>query len=81
MRTIVEIPDSLTDEARRLAARQDTTLRVLIIEGLRKIVAERKHTGGFRLRNASFRGNGLQSDLAGAASERIRDVAYDEPGG
>ena len=81
MKTTVEIPDSLMDEARRLAVRQDTTLRVLIIEGLRKIVAERKRSGGFRLRNASFRGNGLQSDLAGAAWERIRDMAYDERGG
>jgi hypothetical protein len=81
MKTTVEIPDSLMDEARKLASRQNTTLRVLIVEGLRRVVSERKRTGGFRLRDASFAGNGLQSDLAGAGWERIRDMAYEKRGG
>ena len=33
MKTTVEIPDVLLGEARKIAARQQTTLRVLIIEG------------------------------------------------
>ncbi len=81
MKTTVEIPDSLLDDARKLAARQETTLRVLIIEGLRRIIAERKRTGTFRLRKATFRGTGLQPDLAGAGWERIRDLAYEKRGG
>jgi hypothetical protein len=81
MKTTVEIPDALLDEARKLAARQDSTLRVLIIEGLRRVVAERKRAGGFRLRKASFRGNGLQPDVADASWERIRELAYDKRGG
>ena len=71
----------MLDEARKLAARQDSTLRVLIIEGLRRVVAERKRAGGFRLRKASFRGNGLQPDVADASWERIRELAYDKRGG
>jgi hypothetical protein len=81
MKTTVEIPDALLDEARKLAARQDSTLRVLIIEGLRRIVAERKRAGGFKLRKASFRGNGLQPEVADASWERIRELAYDKRGG
>jgi CRISPR/Cas system-associated protein Csm6 len=81
MKTTVEIPDTLLEEARKLAARQETTLRVLIIEGLRRIIAERKRTGTFRLRKATFRGTGLQPDVAGAGWERIRDMAYEERGG
>ena len=81
MKTTVEIPDSLLDEARKLAARQETTLRVLIIEGLRRIIADRKRTGTFRLRKATFRGTGLQPDVAGAGWERIRAMAYEERGG
>lgn len=81
MKTTVEIPDSLLDEARKLATRQETTLRVLIIEGLRRVVAERKRTGTFRLRKATFRGTGLQPDLAGASWERIREMAYEKRGG
>lgn len=81
MKTTVEIPDSLLDEAKRMAARQRTTLRVLIIEGLRRALAERKRAGAFRLRKAGFRGAGLQDEVAGATWERIRDMAYEERGG
>lgn len=81
MKTTVEIPDALLDEARKLAARQDSTLRVLIVEGLRRIVAERKRTGGFKLRKASYRGNGLQTEVVDAPWERIRELVYDKRGG
>jgi hypothetical protein len=81
MKTTVEIPDSLLDEAKKVAARQDTTLRVLIIEGLRRVLVERKRAGSFRLRKATFRGKGLQPDMAGASWERIREIAYEKRGG
>ena len=81
MKTTVEIPDTLLEEAKKVAARQDTTLRVLIIEGLRRIIGERKRVGAFRLRKATFRGNGLQPDVINASWQRIRDMAYEERGG
>jgi hypothetical protein len=81
MKTTVEIPDTLLDEARKAAARQDTTLRVLIIEGLRRVLAERKRASAFRLRKATFRGKGLQPEMAGASWERMREMAYDKRGG
>ena len=81
MKTTVEIPDSLIEEAKRVAARQDTTLRVLIIEGLRRVITERKRVGAFRLRKATVRGKGLRPDVAGASWERIREMAYDKHGG
>jgi CRISPR/Cas system-associated protein Csm6 len=81
MKTTVEIPDALLDEARKLAARQDTTVRTLIIDGLRRVLAERKRAGAFRLRKASFRGSGLHPDASGATWERIRDMAYEGRGG
>jgi CRISPR/Cas system-associated protein Csm6 len=81
MKTTVEIPDTLLDEARKLAARQQTTLRVLIIEGLRRMIAERKRAGAFRLRKATFGGDGPQPDVAAASWERIREMAYEGRGG
>jgi hypothetical protein len=81
MKTTVEIPDLLLDEARKVAARQRTTLRVLIVEGLRRVVAERKQPGTFRLRRASFRGQGLQPGARDANWERIREMAYEDRGG
>lgn len=81
MKTTVEIPDSLLDEARKAAVQQDTTLRALIIDGLRRVLVERKRAGAFRLRKATFRGKGLQPELAGAPWERIREVTYAKRGG
>jgi hypothetical protein len=81
MKTTVEIHEPLSSEARRLAAREGTTLRALIEEGLRRIVAERKRTAAFRLRKATFKGNGLQPAAAGSSWDRIREMAYEGRGG
>jgi Arc/MetJ family transcription regulator len=81
MKTTVEIPDALLAEARKLAARQGTTVRALIEQGLRRIVGERKRAGAFRLRKATFKGDGLQPGVAAASWERIRDMAYEGRGG
>jgi hypothetical protein len=59
-----------------MAKRENTTLEVLVEEGLRHELAERKQRGAFRLRNASFRGRGLQRAVAGASWQRIRDLIY-----
>jgi hypothetical protein len=80
MKTTVEIPDALLDEAKKLATREGTTLRALIEEGLRRMVAERKRAGVFRLRRATFKGNGLQPGLAGAPWERVRELTYEGRG-
>lgn len=80
MKTTVEIPDSLLEEARKLASREGTTVRALVEEGLRRIVAERKQAPAFRLRKASFKGGGLQPQAEGASWERIRDMAYEGRG-
>lgn len=80
MKTTVEIPDPLLDEARRVAAREGRTVRALVEEGLRKVLAERKKSAAFRLRRASFKGEGLQPDVAGASWERIRELTYEGRG-
>ena len=56
---------------------EGTTLRALVEQGLRQVVAEKKRKRLFRLRKASFRGEGLRPELAGAGWERIRDLAYE----
>ena len=81
MKTTVDIPDALLDKARKLAAREGTTLRALIEQGLRRIISDRKRAGAFRLRKSTFKGDGLQPGVAGAPWERIRDMAYEGRGG
>jgi hypothetical protein len=81
MKTTVEIPDSLFEEARKVAHRDRTTLRVLVEEGLRKVITDRKRRKGFRLRKVTFKGSGLQSPLAGTSWDQIRELSYEGRGG
>ena len=80
MKTTIEISDPLLREARKLAARQGTTLSALVDRGLRRVVAEEKPRAAFRLRRASFKGDALRADLQGASWERLGDLAYEGRG-
>ncbi len=81
MKTTIEIPKSLMEEARKLASQEGTTVRALVETGLRRVLAERKKRGRFKLRNASFKGDGLQPGVADASWERITEMAYEGRGG
>jgi Bacterial antitoxin of type II TA system, VapB len=81
MKTTIEISNSLLEEARKLAAREGTTVRALVEQGLRQVVAERKSRGVFKLRNASFKGHGLQTGFTGATWEQIREAIYERGDG
>lgn len=80
MKTTIEIADTLLIEARQAAARDQTTLRALVEEGLRQVVQERKRTPRFRLREASFRGKGLRPEISEGDWETIRTMAYEGRG-
>jgi hypothetical protein len=81
MKTTIEIADSLLREAKRVAAREGTTLRALIEHGLRRALAERKRRAGFRLRRATFKGHGLRPDVRDLGWERLREMGYQGRGG
>jgi hypothetical protein len=81
MKTTIEIPDSLLAALRKTAAREGVTMRELVEEGVRRALDARR--GGdepFRLRKASFKGQGLQPGLDGTSWQRIRDLAYEGRG-
>jgi hypothetical protein len=81
MKTTVEIADSLFAEARRLAQRERRSLRALIEEGLRLVMRERRaRRGRFRLRKATFPGEGLEPDLRSGTWEEIRARIYEGRG-
>lgn len=82
MKTSVEISDSLLAEVRRLASRENRSLRALIEEGLRLVVGQRRgKRSRFKLRRASFGGQGLHPDVAGSEWDDIRRRAYEGRGG
>jgi hypothetical protein len=81
MKTTIEISNSLLEEAKKLAAKEGTTVRAYVEQGLRRILAERKSRGAFRLRKATFKGKGLQPGVQDATWERIRETIYQGRGG
>jgi hypothetical protein len=81
MKTTVEIPDPLAEEAKALARREKTTLRALIETGLRQVLRDRRSKARFRLRDASFAGRGLQPGFREDDWQRIREAAYEGRGG
>lgn len=80
MKTTIDIADPILDQAKKLAAREGTTLKVLVELGLGKILAERRLKPSFRLRDASFGGQGLQPGVAGLSWDRIRELSYEGRG-
>ena len=78
MKTTVEIADGLLREAKALAAREGTTIRALVEQGLRQIVGSRRTRGKFRLRDASFGGRGLQPGMREGDWEQVRDLIHGE---
>lgn len=82
MKTTVEISDALLEEAKKIAAREDVTVRTLIEQGLRQVVAQRKQRRSpFRLRKATFKGQGLTAEARAAGWGRLRELAYEGRGG
>ena len=79
MKTTIEIAPTLLKEAKRAAAREGSTLRALVEEGLRSALeTRRKRSRPFQLKLVTVRGQGLQ---AGLDWELPRDLAYDLPDG
>jgi len=78
MKTTIDISEALLGQAKRLAERRGTTLRALVEEGLREVLAQRA-SARFQLRRASFQGRGLRPDVAGW--DDIRSRVFEGRGG
>jgi len=80
MKTTIDISDPLLESAKKVAAREGTTLRALVELGLRQVLESRKRGGVFRLRKASFNGDGLQPAAKDLSWDQIRELAYGDRG-
>lgn len=81
MKTTVDISEALLKEAKKMAAKQGTTVRSLIEEGLRQVLGKYKEPRPFLLRKVTFKGNGLQPGVEGHSWDRIRELVYEGRGG
>lgn len=74
----IEIEASLLREAYELAKREGVPVRELVERGLQRVLAESRRGPSFKLRRASFKGNGLQPALRHATWEDLRRLSYGE---
>ena len=77
MKTTVEVADSLFAEAKAYAKARGLSFREVLEEGLRFTLQQGQRNQQFLLRDGSFRGEGLQSDLSWA---EIRQRIYEGRG-
>ena len=80
MKTTIEISDDLANTAKAYAARHNITLRSLVERGLREVMRADRQRAGFKLKNASVDGRGLQADYRDADWSRIREAVYKDRG-
>ncbi len=76
MKTTLELSDRLLAKAKRLAAREGTTLRALVEAGLEHVVASRAEHADFRLADARVDGCGLSTEFADGSWDHIRGAIY-----
>jgi hypothetical protein len=80
MKTTIELPDTLIEQARRVAQREGATLRALVEEGLQRSLEARRQAARRQLDFPSYGGDGLTDEFQGAQWSRIRDEIYREHG-
>lgn len=77
MKTTIDIADALLETSKEVAAREHTTLRSLVEEGLRKTLeAHAMSQKKFTLRPIKFGRGGFQPEFREGDWDRIRDEAY-----
>lgn len=81
MKTTIDVADALLREAREVAARDHTTLKELVHEGLRRVLEERRpRRRAFTLRSVEPGGGGFMPEFADGDWQRIRDAIYEGRG-
>lgn len=76
MKTTVELPDELLHEVQEIARAEDTTMKSLLEEGLRSVIARHRRAQAFALRDASVDGRGLRPEVAEGGWTKIRELSY-----
>jgi len=77
MKTTIEIAPVLLERGKRIAREEQVTLRTLVEEGLRTVIAEREKRPAFKLRKVPFTGGGFGRGFEDGHWTHVRD-AIDE---
>jgi predicted transcriptional regulator len=76
MKTTIELPDELIQQARRIARQEGASLRALVEEGLQRSLEARRQAVRRGLDFPSYGGSGLTDEFQSAPWGRIRDEVY-----
>ena len=77
----MNIPTPLLEQAKAVAAEEGTTLGRLVEDGLRLVIERHGTAVGFKLRSASFRGEGVQPGVDFDRWDQVRGLIYRCRGG
>ena len=78
MKTTLDISDPLLEQVKAIAMRDGETLRALVEQGLRKVVAERKtKPKPFKLKDASVGTPGAVSSYEQMSWDAKRELMYE----
>lgn len=78
MKTTFDLPPPLLEQTRQLAAQRNTTVKELVIAGLRKVIEEsKKSEKPFKLENASVKGKGLQKGVQHLSPAQLIELSYE----
>jgi hypothetical protein len=80
MRTSVDIPDPLFRQAKKAARQRGTTLRQLLLDGLRSQLARQGPSRRHRIKDLSSGQGGLAEGLSWSDSERMDVLVYGDRG-
>jgi hypothetical protein len=80
MKTTLEISTPLLLRAKRVAARDGTTLRAIVEQGLASALQARQKAAPAIPPLVTFKGNGLTPEFADGGWEKIRDAIYEGRG-
>ena len=77
MKTTVDISDHLLEAAKQRARHDQRTLKDLVEDGLRRVLADDPGQRPFKLRTVPpMQGQGLQPGITEGDWETIRDISY-----
>jgi hypothetical protein len=80
MKTTVEIADALFEQVKRHAAGQGITIRAVIEQGLRQVLAAQPRAQAFRFEPVTFKGDGPAPGCEDWEWARVRDLTYEGRG-
>jgi len=80
MKTTIEIADPLFDQVKRHAASQGTTIRAVVEQGLRQVLAAQPRAQQFRFEPVTFKGDGPAAGCEDWDWSRVRDLVYEGRG-